>query len=112
MVLTEQTVYIAEDGKEFYDEDDCLSHERDLLEAKLDMYNWKFERCNFENSKYIKASTEEAVKVFLQICDMEGVTKKGILPTPGIYMYNNRQDEWFNITNAIDIINGGGVNAD
>lgn len=111
-VTVEQEVYIANDGQEFDNEDDCLSHERDLLEEKLEFYGFDLWESDFENCVYVKTTTKEDVQNLITLAEMEGVTLKGIeVDEPGIYMYESRSDGWTNITKVIDIINGGNTDA-
>ena len=106
MVMTEQTIYIAEDGKEFFDEDDCLSHERDLLEKGLEFYTWSLSPGKLSNCRYVKATTPELVDKLMKLVDMEGITSVGIRE-PGIYMYQcTSPRQWINISQAVDIIKG------
>lgn len=104
MIMTEQTVYIAEDGKEFFDEDDCLSHERDLLEEELEFYTWSLSPGKLSTCRYVKATTPELVDKLMRLVHMERITSVGIRE-PGIYMYQGTSPrQWINISEVIDII--------
>lgn len=111
LVTVEQEIYIAEDGKEFDDQDDCLSHERDLREETLEFYDYNFMPSNLENCTYVKTVTQEDVNNLLYLCHIDGISHDGITDKPGIYMYMLHPDEWVNITEAVAIIYGGNADA-
>lgn len=106
-VTVEQEVYIAEDGKEFDDEDDCLSHERDLLEEKLEFYKRDLTNGTLENCSYVYVKSAEDVANLLTLCDMDGIAISGLSNKPGVYMYSNRGDYWINISEVVDTITRG-----
>lgn len=100
-VLVEQEVYIAEDGKEFDNEDDCHSHEMTIMERELKLYNTKFQRSNLDRCWYAVLENEDDVKRFIELCNYDGITLQGITK-PGVYMYNDRQ--WVPISELCDTL--------
>lgn len=100
-VLVEQEVYIAEDGKEFTEEDECIAHEYHILESKLKLYSSKFQRTNVDHCWYAVLENDIDVNSFKKVCNYQGITFVGITK-PGIYMYNDRQ--WVPISELCDIL--------
>lgn len=103
-VTVEQEVYIADDGTEFEDEDDCRSYEFELIEQSLEMYDHTFEKCyNFDECFYARLNTPEDVRKFIELCGWNDITKKGVRK-PGVYMYGDRDDTWINISEIISAL--------
>lgn len=106
-VTIEQTVYIADDGKEFTDEEDCADYEFNLLEKTLDIYNSRYEKADDVESCHIaNLRTSADVKNFIKACDLYGITDDGI-DGPGLYMYGDYGDIWVNLDDVILNIRGG-----
>lgn len=106
-VVVKQPVYIADDGREFDDEDECADYEFNLLEASLTYYNNEVEVTDdVEGCYFINLSTATDVKRFKKICDTCGCTTDGI-DKPGVYMYiDGRDGRWTNMEEAIIKIKG------
>lgn len=113
-IIIEQEVYIADDGKEFDDEDDCRGYEMSLVAARLIMYTHKRVRTNsVTNCWYAKLDTDEDVSSFINLCEFDGVSHKGI-DKAGLYMYTEGgygygNEAW---TNLSEIINSIGESED
>lgn len=116
-VTVEQEVYIAEDGTEFEDLDECEAYETRLIGKHLIMYTFAHDPTDsVEDCWYVKLDTREAVSDFISLCRYEEVSPEG-LQEPGVYMYTEgcygrRNNTWTNIAKIFDILNGGTQNAD
>lgn len=104
-VIVEREFYIAEDGKEFDDADECEGYEVSLLAKHLDMYTRKCVKTNsVTNCWYVKLNTEDEVSMFIRLCDFDGVSHKGItnigayMYTEGVYGCGN--EAWTNLSEA------------
>lgn len=109
-VTVEREVYIAIDGKEFNDKDDCESYEYELLEKKLQFYDDKCGKSDLDSCTYVKLISEQDVADLISICAYHGISCEGI-SSAGIYMYDN-YNGWLNITEVISNIYGGTTSDD
>lgn len=95
-------VYIASDGEEFDNEDDCEAHEHDLIAGTLNFYDADFCEANIDDCLYALTKTKDDVDTLLSLCRYEGITVKGLTTgEPGIYMYLERTDSWLNISRVV-----------
>lgn len=107
--VIEEEVYIADDGKEFDDEDDCKAYEVTKACENLKMYNYSgIKTNNVENCWYVKLDTFTDTMTFIEICSYDGVSHKGI-DGPGVYMYTeggygSGNTAWTNISKIIEHI--------
>ena len=99
--MTKKITYIAFDGSEFADEDECIDYENELNfrafkdhvflfddERKL----MPFSLANFEACFYVSINDDRAAASFVAAMEAEGYTE---LPrAKGVYEYNARKDEW------------------
>ena len=101
-------VYIAEDGVEFVDKDECEAYECKLLEKTLKLYNEKCEPCDIDENKYANLITDADVENFKRCCEWYGITSKGI-DEPALYMFDEsyRTDCWVNLDDVCVRIRGG-----
>ena len=104
-VTIERDVYVAEDGREFFDKCDCEKYDFELLEKTLKFYDRIFEDSDFESCTYVNLKTAEDVTKIIQLCDYNGVSEEGLV-NPGVYMYDTYRDRWVNITEAVARIEG------
>lgn len=105
-VTVKQEVYIADDGTEFMDEEECMDHDFYLLEQTLDMYNSDCIRvANAESCHIANLRTRDEVKTFIKACEVYGIVDDGI-NSPGLYMYGYN-DVWVNLDKVISRIRGG-----
>lgn len=104
-VTVEQEVYIAEDGAEFDDEDDCEAYENALVGQRLKMYDYNEMPCDsLGECWYVKLDTQEEINSFMTLCDYMGVHRSGI-KEPGVYMYTEGTGcTWTNISEVIKSI--------
>lgn len=115
-VLVEKDVYIAEDGTEFDDADDCEAYETRLIGKRLNLYTQSHMRTdNIENCWYAKLDTPEEASDFITLCKFDGITALGV-KGPGLYMYTegtygHGKDAWTNLLEIIEKFNGGNSNA-
>jgi hypothetical protein len=102
-VMVEQTVYVANDGKEFDDEDDCLSYEASRLSETIKMRNYAGVRTNnIDNCQAVKLDNLDEIVSFIELCKYEGISHTGV-HAPGVYMYTegrygNGNEAWTNIS--------------
>lgn len=112
-VTVEQEVYIANDGQEFDNEDDCLSHERDLLKECIDFYDDELEDSDIHNCRYVKLDTPKSVRSLILICKLEGYPSQGLDEHKlGVYMYTDRLDRWIYLMGLIDQLSRGNTDVD
>ena len=111
-ITIEQDVYIAEDGREFNNEDECRSYEHQLIGRRLAMYSYRCEAIDSaEVCRYVKLDTPDQVAEFKILCIDDRVSIIGI-EEPGIYIYTegtygDSKTAWINMSKVIDIMNGG-----
>ena len=110
-VVVTKEVFVAFDGMEFDNQDDCMDHEYRITEAKLSFYDYKFKKSILDECAYARLDTEEDVKLMISLCDYQGIVSKGIV-NPGVYIYVDRGDYWINMSEAIKHICGGSKNAE
>ena len=116
-ITVEQEVYIAEDGKEFDNEDECRSYEHQLIGRRLAMYSYQCAEIDSVTCcRYVKLDTPDQVAEFMVLCIDGRVSIRGI-EEPGVYIYTegtygDSKTAWINMSKVIDIMNGGKQNAD
>lgn len=103
-VTVQRTVYIADDGREFYYEGDCRIYDYQLKEKTLKLYDLNFEKAVIESAVYVQLDTKEEVELFKEIYEYKGYGGADGVYEPGIYMYTP-DDYWVNITPVIDHFN-------
>lgn len=103
-------VYIACDGKEFMDEDECEAYEIELVEKTLKLYNNKYEPTDIDGSMFVNLITDEDVENFKKVCEWHGVCSDGV-DKPALYIYDDSyrysNGFWINIDDACFHIRGG-----
>ena len=105
-VTVEQEVYIANDGKEFDDEDDCQAYEATCLSQTLKMRNYVGVKTNnLDNCQAVKLDRVSDIMSFVALCKYEGISCTGIVE-PGVYMYTegrygSANEAWTNISKII-----------
>ena len=107
-----RNIYIACDGTEFMDNDDCIEYEMGLIEKSLGCFNLTFDKTDFDSCIYVYLTNEDDVKKVKQLCEYRGMSSKGF-NNPGIYMYNdgyNNKDSWVNLEEILASIKGGAAN--
>lgn len=103
-VTTTETVYIANDGMEFRDEDECEGYEMLIVEKSLRFYTHDFKRGTLDNCSYVNLVTEQDVNSIKVLCLYHGISSKDI-DEPGVYWYNDRRNCWLNLTEVMNNIN-------
>ena len=105
-IMIEEEVYIADDGKEFDDEDDCIAYEitRSCEKIKMRDYRWA-QTDDVENCQTVKLDNLDEIKSFIELCKYSGVSHKGI-EAPGVYLYTEGRwgacnEAWTNISEMI-----------
>ena len=108
-VVVEQEVYIADDGTEFDDEDDCKGYEIRLAGQKLKMYDYTGKAgASIDYCQYVKLTTERDVEAFIEVCKFDGISYRGI-EQPGVYTYvegsyGRGNVAWVNISKIMESI--------
>lgn len=102
-ITVEREVYIADDGTEFEDEDDCQGYEFNLKLKKFTMYGQKLnETDSLDYATYVYLGTKELVDEYAALCKYYGITFLG-LNEPGLYMYTEWMGcRWSNITDVVE----------
>ena len=95
MVTREEEFYVARDGKEFKDEDECLDYENELNIKSIEAYDEDFNRTDYENAAYIVIHSDEELNFICEVCEYNGWTSEGFCEN-GLYRYNSyyRVDKW------------------
>lgn len=113
--MTEKTTYIAFDGKEFEDENECEAYENkkvhtlydknlfvyDDEENKIDIYN---EYSTYYDSKFIVCKTKEAFDYVNEILKQHGSgIDSYIIPDsfPASFIYDDWEEKWKDIKENI-----------
>lgn len=105
-ITVEKEIYIAEDGTEFDDRDDCEAYENSLIGKRLKMYSYDYSPCeSVDECSYAKLNTWADVQAFVDLCEYIGVSHKGITE-PGLYMYTEGRwgagnTAWTNISEIL-----------
>lgn len=87
-VKVTREIYVACDGTEFTDADDCEAHEIGLMERQFEMYDCDFDKVEAVGECcYVRLRTSDDVEQFIACCDYYGITIEGLC-LPGIYAYD------------------------
>ena len=107
--MTEKILYIADDGAEFEDEDECLNYEKtlgfDYIKDDITFWDEHFKKLNIESPNladetfYVKIDTEKAYNWFNNFLSEEGyeTLDKCVSHRPkltGLYFYDAYRDIW------------------
>ena len=109
--MTEYTTYIAFDGEEFDDEDDCLAYERqlkaDTYKNKIFFFNEKGKPVpldveDLDDVYFVNIKTEDATQWFVDRCHDSGSThpwsydskRKEEFPLTGFFWFDTNGDYW------------------
>lgn len=111
-VTIEEEVYIAEDGTEFDDREDCEAHE--ILEKgrELPMIDYRgYETESIDECWAVNLRSLSEVKAFVDVCKYSDISSRGVTG-PGMYIYTEgtygaRNNAWTNISEIINTLNGG-----
>lgn len=96
-VVIMKDIFVACDGTEFEDEDDCIEHEFDIRRQKLACYDEEFDRVDIDSCDYVDATTEESLALFQEICRHYNYSRFGIEGV-GLYWYEPKSDTWVNVS--------------
>ena len=107
--MTEKIIFIADDGAEFEDEDECLNYEKTLgfdhVKDDITFWDEHFKKLNIESPNladetfYVKIDTEKAYNWFNNFLSEEGyeTLDKCVSHRPtltGLYFYDAYRDVW------------------
>lgn len=98
-------IYIAEDGTEFNDKDECLEYEMRLCEKTINFYDGSFNKSDFASCVYADLPNSDAIQALINICDYERMPISG-LENPGVYLYDeeahwHKGNVWVNLTEGM-----------
>lgn len=102
-VTVEKEIYIAEDGTEFDDKDECEEYEMQYAEEALKLYDDNGAPCeNLDSCVYANLDTWVAVETLLNVCKYYGIDTSGI-KEPGLYtcVYGIGNNSWCNLSEMI-----------
>ena len=114
--MTEKTIYIAFDGKEFDDEGDCREYElntklKDIGDDLLlyDKNGKKIEKIDnqllAESIDYIVVKSEKAYEYFVEQMDYFGLNYPDYYNSPICsYYYDYDENEWINIEDRVQCL--------
>lgn len=111
-ITVEEEVYIAEDGTEFDDREECETHELLAKGEKLSMVDYRgFETPNIDECWAVNLRNFVETVIFLDLCKYSDISSKGV-DGPGVYIYTegtygSGNDAWTNISTIIEALNGG-----
>lgn len=102
--MTEVTYYVADDGKRFNTEEECLHYEENLAFEKIknDLVMFDSEdfvisdMIDFENVRMVVIKTKPALTFFLNMCYKYGVRQGGIYKC-GFYKWDSYHHAWYNV---------------
>lgn len=100
--------YIADDGTEFNNEEDCLKYEFDKrVKGGLIFYDAAMDETDcIEDCAFVDLPTEECVKGFRYLLD-SSYNFTGGLEEPGVYMWWDTEGQWLNLDWLINHIRRG-----
>ena len=96
-VVIVKDIFVAYDGTEFEDEDDCIDYECKLAENKISCYDENFEKAKLDSCYFVDATDEESLTLFKALCNHYGYSENGIEGV-GLYRYMDKGDYWLNIS--------------
>ena len=114
--MTEKTIYVAFDGKEFDDEGDCREYElntklKDIGDDLLlyDKNGKKIEKIDnqllAESIDYIVVKSEKAYEYFVEQMDYFGLNYPDYYNSPICsYCYDYDENEWINIEDRVQCL--------
>lgn len=102
--MTVKTIFIAQNGKEFYDEGECLYYEQQMklssIKDQFSLYDYNGKKMNEVNGKtfYIAVDTQEAAEILNEYIDSTGYSTpwQDIQSPigPGKYLFNTDRSKW------------------
>ena len=109
--MTELHLYIADDGTEFEDEEECLQHEAGCrafeLKGRVVLLDENFlplfltDLSQWENAWFIYAKDIQALRDLSDVWDWDltGISPPRFLfaDTPGLFAYDGTIDEWYHM---------------
>lgn len=102
-----QEMYIADDGKEFDDYDECMDYESGLRMSQIKMYDFNRNTTMFVSMcEYVNLVTESDVDAFIYKCRLSGINTVG-LDKPALYMWEGICGTWINLDQVMVDIRGG-----
>ena len=105
-VVVEEEFYIATDGTEFDDEDDCRAYEVTKACENIKMLNYHGVKTNnVDNCQVVKLDNLDEIMSFIAVCKFEGISHRGI-DAPGVYLYcegsyGSDNEAWVNISKLV-----------
>ena len=104
-IEVEQEFYVAYDGTEFNDEDECAYYEDEFRRTKILCYDSNMKKCDFEDAEWVVVRNDEDFNNIADTCEFNGWDYAGICEN-GIY---NRSaygwNEWKKVVFPVSIKN-------
>lgn len=106
-VTIDSVVYVADDGREFTNADDCEAYEMRCAAKVLKMFNFVGAPCTqADDCEVVKLTTKREVETFIRLCRYDGVSHRGIEGS-GVYIYTEgaygkANIAWTEISGIID----------
>lgn len=117
--MTEKIIFIADDGTEFEDEDECLNYEKTLgfdhIKDDITFWDEHFKKLTIESPNladetfYVKIDSEKAYTWFNNFLSEEGyeTLDKCVSHRPklrGLYFYDSYKDVWMQLEGEFDAL--------
>ena len=117
--MTEKIIFIADDGAEIEDEDECLNYEKtlgfDYIKDEITFWDEHFKKLNIESPNladetfYVKIDSEKAYNWFNNLLSEEGyeTLDKCVSDRPklrGLYFYDSYKDVWKQLEGEFDAL--------
>ena len=100
--------YIADDGTEFANEDDCLDYERGLNVSKynnqiiaLDFLGKREPLHNTGNHVYLYIANKDAYDFYNDLCYEDNCIQLDTVSKSGFFYFDDSCDEWMNLDDWI-----------
>lgn len=77
-VEIEQDFYVAYDGTEFEDEDECAYYEDEQKRSTLLCFDCEMKKCNFEDAEWVVVRSMDDMQNIIETCDFNGWVSDGI----------------------------------
>lgn len=87
-VLREEEFYVAFNGKEFDNEEECRNYENKLNINFIETYDENFNRIDFDSATYVVIHSEADLYLVREVCDYNSWTSNGLCEV-GLFRYDN-----------------------
>lgn len=106
--MVEKRTYIAYNGKEFNDREECLEYERIKSHDTFKFFNDEYEEIDYiDDAGFLLIHTEDELKSFHLYCEEYNLRDKGVEGV-GLYIWNNSAWAWENYDEYVQSIIAAG----